>query len=187
MGRQLFSPHNLWPGEGRYCRRTGVVYSGRRNRNEVLNTLLEKAGVQGYLTTDDLMEAAPDVDSERLSVILTALRRRGVDVLDPEGEYGGPVDETTPPEFDFESWANPTDAISSDDTVGLYLKEMARVPLLTREEELDIAIRIEAGRRATRDLLRETHLPLETRRELEQMVAEGQAAREHLIKANTRL
>jgi RNA polymerase primary sigma factor len=123
-----------------------VVYSGRRNRSEVLNTLLEKAGVQGYLTTDDLMEAAPDVDSERLSVILTALRRRGVDILDPEGEYSGPVDETTPPEFDFESWANPADAISIDDTVGLYLKEMARVPLLSQQEEMDIAIRIEAGK-----------------------------------------
>ena len=34
----------------------------------------------------------------------------------------------------------------SDDTVGLYLKEMSRVPLLTVNEELDLAIRIEEGR-----------------------------------------
>lgn len=164
-----------------------MVYSERRHRNEVLTILLEKAGVQGYLTTEDLMEAEPEVDSERLSVILTALRRRGVDILDHEEKFDASVDETTPPEFDFESWANPVDGISTNDVVGLYLKEMARVPLLSKDEELVIARRIEAGRKATRELLQQMFLPLETRRELEAAVADGQAAREHLIKANTRL
>ncbi len=164
-----------------------MVYSGRTHRNEVLNSLLEKAGVQGYLTTDDLMEAAPEVDSERLSVILTALRRRGVDILDREEEFDASVDETAPPEFDFESWANPVDGISSNDMVGLYLKEMARVPLLSADEELVIAQRIEAGRKATRELLQPMRLPPENCRELEMAVTNGQAAREHLIKANTRL
>ena len=166
-----------------------MVYSERRHRNELLNILLEKAGIQGYLTTEDLMEAAPEVDSERLSVILTALRRRGVDILDHEGEeeYGAPVDETAPPEFDFESWANPADGISANDMVGLYLKEMARVPLLSPDEELSIAKRIEAGRKATCELLQRTRLAPETRRELELAVTDGRAAREHLIKANTRL
>jgi RNA polymerase primary sigma factor len=164
-----------------------VVYSRRRHRNEVLNILLEKAGVQGYLTTDDLMEAAPEVDSERLSVILTALRQRGVDILDREAADGVPVDETTPPEFDFESWANPAESFSSDDMVGLYLKEMARVPLLTLEEEMGIAQRIERGRAASQEILRENRLSLEVRQSLEQAIVDGQSAREHLIKANTRL
>ena len=68
----------------------------RRHRNrEVLNMLLEKASVQGYLTTDDLLEVSPDVgeDAERLSVIMLALRHRGVDVVDPE------VLEAPPAEF----------------------------------------------------------------------------------------
>jgi RNA polymerase primary sigma factor len=163
-----------------------VVYSGRRHRNEVLNILLEKAGAQGYLTTDDLLEAAPEVDSERLSVILTALRRRGVDILNTEDEYEAPVDETAPPEFEYESWANPVETVPAEDAVGLYLKEMARVPLLSQIEELEIAKRIEAGRTASQELLRETQPP-EYSRELEQTVADGQVAREHLIKANTRL
>ena len=62
------------------------MHSDRRRRTEVLSHLLEKAGVQGYLTTDDLMEVYPEVnkDAERLSVILMALRRRGVDILDSE-------------------------------------------------------------------------------------------------------
>src|SRR5512135_1405172 len=99
--------------------------TGRKYRNEVLNILLEKAGVQGYLTTDDLMEAAPDFDTERLSVILSVLRRRGVDVLDAEDGYDSPTDETAAPELGYESWANPAEAVSSDDSVGMYLKEMA--------------------------------------------------------------
>jgi len=164
-----------------------VVLTGHKHRNEVLNILLEKAGVQGFLTTDDLMEAAPDFDTERLSVILSVLRRRGVDVLDADGEYDGPTDETAPPELGYESWANPAEAISSDDSVGMYLKEMARVPLLGQEEELAIAKRIEFGKQAAAELIQQPRLPLERRRELELAANDGQVAREHLIKANTRL
>ena len=45
--------------------------------------LLEKADVQGYLTTEDLMEFYPngDEDAEHLSAIVLALRRRGVDLV----------------------------------------------------------------------------------------------------------
>ena len=58
----------------------------RRHNREVLNLLIEKASVQGYLTTDDLMDISPEVgeDTERLSVIMVALRHRGVDVVDPD-------------------------------------------------------------------------------------------------------
>lgn len=161
----------------------------RRRRTELLNVLLEKAGVQGYLTTEDLMEAYPGVneDAETLSVLLTALRRRGVDIFDADKEYENRVDETLTPEFDYETWANPSEGFSMDDTVGLYLKEMARVPLLEVEEEIEIARRIESGRRAKAILLKNSNLPAGERMELERQVEEGILAREHLIKANTRL
>ncbi len=157
-------------------------------RKEALHMLLEKAGVQGYLTTEDLMEIYPDAseDSERLSVLLLALRRRGVDILDTDTEFESQTDEL-PLSTDFESWANPVENISSDDTVGLYLKEMSRVPLLTVDEELDIAHRIEAGLHARQASLRDRRLPIARRRELDVIVQDGVLAREHLIKANTRL
>ncbi len=58
----------------------------RRHNREVLSLLMEKASVQGYLTTDDLVDISPEVgeDAERLSVIMLALRHRGVDVVDPD-------------------------------------------------------------------------------------------------------
>lgn len=157
-------------------------------RKQALHLLLEKAGVQGYITTEDLMEVYPDAgaDSERLSVLLTALRRRGVDVLDPDTDYQSQTEEPQVTE-EFETWANPIEHIASDDTVGLYLKEMARVPLLGVDEERDIAIRVENGRHAKADLLKKTIISATQRRELELLAADGDAAREHLIKANTRL
>ncbi len=164
----------------------------RRHRNrEVLSLLLEKASVQGYLTTDDLLEISPDVgeDAERLSVIMLALRHRGVEVVDPEVMDAPPADLLTIPGL--EPWIEPEPVVSdtsSDDTVGMYLKEMSRVPLLKADEEFNIAVRIEDGRQAKADLLRTPgrKRTLERQR-LEAYVQDGILAREHIIKANTRL
>ena len=163
---------------------------GRRSKSaEVLNLLLEKADVQGYLTTEDLMEFYPDVtrDAERIEAVLTALRRRGVEILDGENDS----DIT-----DNEGYAQVTDLdftstfenISSDDTIGLYLKEMSRVPLLKVDEEIDIARRIEDGRSSKKELERSNGgCPEKEKHQLQQQVEDGLLAREHLIKANTRL
>jgi len=167
-----------------------VANPGRRSKSaEVLNLLLEKADVQGYLTTEDLMEFYPDVtrDAERIEAVLTALRRRGVEILDGENDS----DIT-----DNEGYAQVTDLdftstfenISSDDTIGLYLKEMSRVPLLKVDEEIDIARRIEDGRSSKRELERSNGgCPEKEKHLLQQQVEDGLLAREHLIKANTRL
>jgi RNA polymerase primary sigma factor len=79
-------------------------------------------------------------------------------------------------------------AISSDDTVGLYLKEMARVPLLTTQEEVDLAMRIESGNEAEAKLQKSNgNGSTKGRAELQTTVQDAMAARDHLIKANTRL
>jgi RNA polymerase primary sigma factor len=168
-----------------------VTNPGRHKRNtEILSMLLEKADVQGYLTTEDLMELYPQVseDADRLEAIVLALRRRGVDILDQdesENVYDDTEENISDSEVDsFVDLAR----ISSDDTVGLYLKEMSRVPLLNVEEELDLAKRIERGRHARRELSRSNGSAPPTRRqEMECHATDGQQAREHLIKANTRL
>ncbi|MCJ7586058.1 MAG: sigma-70 family RNA polymerase sigma factor [Anaerolineales bacterium] len=161
----------------------------RRLHREVLSVLLEKASLQGYLTTDDLVELYPEIseDAERLSVIMLVLRNRGVDIVDPENYDAMPIEDILEPEA--ESWLEAdTLSISSDDTVGLYLKEMSRVPLLKVEEELDLAMRIELGREAKNKvmLLSGRKHTLERAR-LEALVQDRLLARDHLIKANTRL
>lgn len=98
--------------------------------------------------------------------------------MDEEDEDDAAFDET----FDL-------NGVSSDDTVGLYLKEMARVPLLSIDEEIDLARRLEAGQAAELRLssLGTTGGNLEERQQLLFVVELGKDARDHLIKANTRL
>ena len=161
----------------------------RRHNREVLSLLMEKASVQGYLTTDDLLDISPEVgeDAERLSVIMVALRHRGVDVLDPEYDTGPASESLVVPETD--PWTEPvTFDYSSDDSVGMYLKEMSRVPLLKAGEEFELAIRIESGCKARTELVRcpGRKRSLERQR-LQALVQDGILAREHIIKANTRL
>jgi RNA polymerase primary sigma factor len=147
---------------------------------------MEKAGIQGFLTTEDLLEVVPGAEADHLETILTALRHRGVEVLDSEDDGLKDSQEDDPTVRDFDIFA--ADALSSDDTIGLYLKEMSRVPLLSIQQELDLAIRIEKGQFARAELLKLTgrgHTAL--RRSLDASIQDASLAREHLIKANTRL
>ncbi len=74
------------------------------------------------------------------------------------------------------------------DTVGLYLKEMSTVPLLNMQQEVDLAKRIEAGKKAGRQLNKlNGSTPPAKHAEYEGVIEDGRLAREHLIKANTRL
>jgi len=164
-----------------------------QDREEVV-ALLEKAELQGYLMTEDIMEVYPDAQPGQADVprLLAFLRGAGIEVFDGPEEI--PADLLRPPrddasgEFDLAK-------ISIDDTVGLYLKEMARVPLLTTQEEVSLAKRVERGGLATARLdrlrcggvRRASARGTRRRAELEGWVEDGRLAREHLIKANTRL
>ncbi len=154
-----------------------------KRHQAAIDLLMEKAGVQGYLTTDDLMEAVPDANTEHVRLLLSVLRHRGVDIVDPDEDAASET-ESDAPEFDLPSSA----VMASEDTISLYLKEMSRVPLLAVDEELELAIRIENGRRAKKDRLKlNGRANVALRRSLDAVIQEGLLAREHLIKANTRL
>jgi len=76
--------------------------------------------------------------------------------------------------------------ITADDSISLYLNEMDRVALLTHEEEISLAQKIEAGRMAREKMLDYT-IGEDEIRTLTETIEVGQAARAHLIKANIRL
>jgi len=159
---------------------------------ERLAELLEKADAQGYLTTDDVLEAIPEVEDsiDQLDEFLILLQEAGIEVWDDKVE----VEEVLglkEEELEEEASADEDEfldlvGIPSDDTVGLYLKEMARVPLLTTDQEVRLARLLVKGRAARRKLSRNGHREDERRR-LEKKIEEGRLAREHIIKANTRL
>jgi len=147
--------------------------------------LLDKAESQGYLTADDILDVLPDVEEslEQLEEIYIVLRGLGIEVYDTEPEE----DELETEEEDsLKEEIHDLSNISVDDTVGLYLKEMARVPLLSTEEEVRLARMVELGREAEKLLSDDGDDPVERCR-LANLIEQGWAAREHLIKANTRL
>ena len=163
------------------------VAKDRWEKREAFAALMEKGEFQGYITNDDIIIVFPEAEDseERLERLQTFFRSAGVDVFEdssqipPHIAQDEEIEEIHP--FDLS-------AISSDDTVGLYLKEMARVPLLTTEQEVDLAMRIERGNASELDLAKSNgRLNAKERAELSGHVQDARAARDHLIKANTRL
>ncbi len=150
---------------------------------DVLNELIDKAGRQAFLTSEDPFDFVDDDAEDTFDDMYLSLQNADIDPYDDK--EGRPDEEYEEEEDDDEDFD--LSGISSDDTVGLYLKEMSRVPLLTTEEEVNLAMRLEAGLHAQQRLRSlNGHNPA-LRTELCAVVQEGTEAREHLIKANTRL
>jgi RNA polymerase primary sigma factor len=177
----------------------GLLTGDRKQKGQLaMRLLLAKAGVQGYLTSDDLVDALPEVskDPKRLSALYAALRHRGIDIVDANEPYAS---EPLPESFSqpggqdelfssTEQYPSLEEAIYQDDTIGMYLKDMSRVPLLTVEEELELAIRIDQGRLAREEKIKLSGRQNAARRnKLDAIIEDGLRARDHLIKANTRL
>jgi RNA polymerase primary sigma factor len=108
-----------------------------------IRELIKLAKEQGYLTFDDLNEALPEgvTDADELDAILTRLRRMEIDIIEAsevdrykDGKKDSEEEEEGKPE---------TKLDILDDPVRMYLKQMGQVPLLTREQEVEISKRIE--------------------------------------------
>ncbi len=168
----------------------------------VLDRLLAKGDEQGYLTYNDILAALPEAEQDNipsLDELLEQLSDAGVSVVpEPPAMGEGPedsqdgvavADELTTIELaDLQEDAGYQQALESDDVVGLYLKEAGRVPLLSAEQEVILARRIEAGELARERLTQHgPNLSPAEQRELAAIISDGQEAQEHLIRANARL
>ncbi len=158
--------------------------------------LIELGRQKSYVTLDDILHFFPEAeqDVEQLEEAFSALLSAGIPFVEEEETGEEPAEEELTlveeeaaraereaSEFD-DYLAN----IDTDDTIGLYLKEVSRIPLLTAEEEVELAQRIERGRLAREELAKGNVSP-KRRAELRKLIEDGWAAREHLITANSRL
>ena len=111
-----------------------------------IRELIKLAKEQGYLTFDDLNEALPEgvTDADELDLILTRLRRLEIDIIEASevDRYRDGKKDVDDEEEEEEGRATPKVDIL-DDPVRMYLKHMGQVPLLTRDQEVQISKRIE--------------------------------------------
>ena len=177
---------------------------------------MERAQAQGAVSYDDILALMPEAehDVSLLDDLMEELIEAGVEVLptvEPDMEepaaaaprsvrHKRDVDDDEPDvHFDEEAtlmWldtdivedAGYQQALDSDDVVGLYLKEAGRVPLLTADEEVSLAQRMEAAQEA-RDILEDQGetMPYDDVYDLREIIIDGEEAQEHLIRANARL
>jgi RNA polymerase primary sigma factor len=154
---------------------------------DIIDELVEKGEDQGFLTLADILETLPDAEDEpgQLDDVFVLMQEAGIDIYEDEYQAKARAESEDDDSEDGPEAAD-LSRISTNDTVGLYLKEMSQVPLLETEEEVRLAKAIEAGRDA-RETLSKNGANRAERMRLEREMREGLAAREHLIKANTRL
>ena len=115
---------------------------------EKIKELVRLAQEQGYLTYNDITEALPDtlITPEDLDEIYLKLRNLEVAIVDQ-----AEVDRVKPAEPEEEDEKTRLDIL--DDPVRMYLKQMGQVPLLTREQEVEISMRIEAAENDVRRIV----------------------------------
>ncbi|MCS6880894.1 MAG: RNA polymerase sigma factor RpoD [Oscillochloridaceae bacterium] len=148
--------------------------------------LLELARQRGFVTYGDILEAfpQPELHVAEVDQLYARLQAEGIKVVESAADV-----EQNSGHGEEESLGELPDLaeIAFDDPVRMYLQEIGQVPLLTAEQEVELAQAMEAGDLARQRLEREEYESGTEKAALERAFARGQEARQHLIQANLRL
>jgi RNA polymerase primary sigma factor len=119
--------------------------------NEKIRYLIRLSKEQGYLTFDDINEALPESveNQDEIDNVLSILQNLEIEILEPDQveDYKQRQEEAE----EEESRSSQHDIL--DDPVRMYLKQMGQVPLLTREQEVEISKRIETAETKAQEAL----------------------------------
>ncbi len=155
----------------------------REAQVDEVKDLITRGKEQGFLTQDEIAAglASAELPPESMDAVLQAFTNEGIEVVDgvDADEEAAPVTRREAEELALKAPTN--------DPVRMYLKEIGKVPLLTAEEEVDLAKRIEAGLFSSEKLATGKKLNDKMRRDLEWIERDGQLAKKKLVEANLRL
>lgn len=127
------------------------------NESSVIMSLFERGKMKGSITFDEINAALEesDLEADVIDKIYEVAERLAISII---GDLDNPVDSMGKQYAeDLETLA---ESVGLEDHVRMYLKDIGKVPLLTAEEEVELAIRIEKGDKAARDRLNEANLRL---------------------------
>jgi RNA polymerase primary sigma factor len=132
--------------------------SSNNNRKSILKELVEKGKAKGMLTYKEIMDAFEEIElePEQIEKIYETVENMGIDVVgdidsemkDMQNSEEEEIDLTLP------------EGVNIDDPVRMYLKEIGKVPLLTADEEIELAKRMEKGDNEAKRRLAEANLRL---------------------------
>ena len=124
-----------------------------------LKTLLDLGKSKGQLSSKEILDVLGDeLDPEQIEKIYDALESNGIEIIEDTEDLS--LDDLNINENSDDDAEPAPDGVSIDDPVKIYLKEIGRVPLLSPDEEVDLAIRISQGDVAAKKRLSEANLRL---------------------------
>ena len=125
------------------------------SKKSILKDLIEKGKAKGVLTYKEIMDAFEEIElePEQIEKIYETVENMGIDVID---DIDTELEEISEEDLDL----SVPEGVSIDDPVKMYLKEIGKVPLLSADEEIELAKRMEKGDTEAKRRLAEANLRL---------------------------